>query len=287
MVLVRRHRRAIELALLALVAYLGALGVSTAVRGALETAPPESPEPGTSADAGPRPLAPLAAYAVIAERDVFNPPHGTAAPRSRGAAAGRLRLWGVGFRGGEARAVIEDTASHRQELYRVGDSVGGARLAAIDWDHVTLARPQGEETLELATAAATAAPPPDRGLADAASAPPADEHIRRTAENAFVVDRREITGAADNMSGLLTQLRAVAEVAEGRPAGFRLFEIAGGSLFSRLGLQDGDVVQRVNGTAIGDPAALLGFLQRLRTEPRVALDIVRGGVPRTLVYDLR
>jgi len=118
-------------------------------------------------------------------------------------------------------------------------------------------------------------------------APAADERIRRTAENAFIVDRREITGAADNMSGLLTQLRAVAEVTEGRPAGFRLFEIAGGSLFSRLGLLDGDVVQRVNGTAIGDPAALLGFLQRLKTEPRVALDIVRGGVPRTLVYDLR
>ena len=183
--------------------------------------------------------------------------------------------------------MIEDTASHHQDLYRVGDSVGGARLAAIDWDHVTLAHPQGEETLELATAEPEAPPSADARPADAPQAARADAHIRRTAENAFVVDRREITGAADNMSGLLTQLRAVAEVAEGRPAGFRLFEIAAGSLFSRLGLQDGDVVQRVNGTAIGDPAALLGFLQRLRTEPRVALDIVRGGVPRTLVYDLR
>ena len=285
MVLVRRHRRAIELALLALVAYLGALGVSTAVRGALETAPPDTDEP---ADAvAPAALAPLVAYAVIAERDLFNPPHGTAAPRGRGATSSRLRLWGVGFRGGEARAVIEDTASHHQDLYRVGDSVGGARLAAIDWDHVTLAHPQGEETLELATAEPEAPPSADARPADAPQAAHADAHIRRTAENAFVVDRREITGAADNMSGLLTQLRAVAEVAEGRPAGFRLFEIAAGSLFSRLGLQDGDVVQRVNGTAIGDPAALLGFLQRLRTEPRVALDIVRGGVPRTLVYDLR
>jgi len=273
--------------LLTLVAYLGALGVSTAVRGAFESAPPDTPDPSTSADAASPALAPLAAYAVIAERDLFNPPHGTAAPRGRGATSSRLRLWGVGFRGGEARAVIEDTASHHQDLYRVGDSVGGARLATIDWDHVTLAHPQGEETLELATAEPEASPPADARPADAPQAARADAHIRRTAENAFVVDRREITGAADNMSGLLTQLRAVAEVTEGRPAGFRLFEIAAGSLFSRLGLQDGDVVQRVNGTAIGDPAALLGFLQRLRTEPRVALDIVRGGVPRTLVYDLR
>jgi general secretion pathway protein C len=89
------------------------------------------------------------------------------------------------------------------------------------------------------------------------------------------------------MSGLLTQLRAVAEVADGRPAGFRLFQIKDDSIFRRLGLENGDVVQRVNGNAVGDPATLLAFLQRLRTEPRVALDIVRGGTARTLVYDLR
>jgi hypothetical protein len=38
---------------------------------------------------------------------------------------------------------------------------------------------------------------------------------------------------------------------------------------------------------VGEPAALLGFLQRLRSEPRVAVDIIRADVPRTLVYDLR
>ena len=116
---------------------------------------------------------------------------------------------------------------------------------------------------------------------------PGGERIRRTGENAFLVDRRELAAAADNVSGLMTQLRAVAEVHDGRPAGFRLFQIRDDSLFARLGLRDGDVVQRLNGAQVGEPAALLGFLQRLRTEPRVALDIVRADVPRTLVYDLR
>ena len=101
------------------------------------------------------------------------------------------------------------------------------------------------------------------------------------------MDRREVAGAVDNMSGLMTQLRAVAEVREGRPAGFRLFQIRDDSLFAKLGLRNGDVVERVNGTQVADPTALLAFLQRLRTEPRVALDIVRGDAPRTLVYDLR
>jgi len=279
MVVARRHRLAIELALLALVAYLAALGVSAAFRDALDALPPEPP---AAAAEGPSSPAPLAAYAVIAERDIFN-------PADRPAHGSALRLWGVALHGREARAVIEDTATHRQDLYRVGDRLGDSQVVAIDWDRVTLARGGGEETLELLPPAAAG----DEAAAEArvperAAPPPArDERIRQTATNAFIVDRRELAGAAANMSGLLTQLRAVAEVREGRPAGFRLFQIRDGSLFARLGLRNGDVVQRVNGKPISDPAALLGFLQRLGSEPRVALDIVRADAPRTLVYDLR
>src|SRR5213592_2206048 len=271
---VRRHRLALELALLALVAYLAAVGVTTGLGTAVDDVPP-APAEAAAAVASHAP-APLADYALIAERDVFNPARGGGNGSSSHA---RLRLWGVGLQGREARAVIEDTATHRQELYRVGDQVGGARIASIDWDRVTLEGDGGEEVLELSPPAAP--PSPD------APAARADDRIRRTAENAFVVDRREVAGAVDNVSGLMTQLRAVAEVRDGRPAGFRLFQIRDDSLFARLGLRNGDVVERVNGAQVADPAALLGFLQRLRTEPRVALDIVRGDAPRTLVYDLR
>ncbi len=287
MVIARRHRLAIEVVLLALVAYLTALGVSEGVRTALDSIPPAPPEPTAPSAAPP---APLADYAVIAARDIFNPPRGGAAPAASTGDPGALRLWGVALQGSEARAVIEDTTTHRQELYRVGDQVGGARVAAIEWDRVTVAGTGGERTLELRPASADTAgaegeSAPEVATADARAS--GDQRIHRTAENAFVVDRRELAGAVDNMSGLLTQLRAVAEVRDGRPAGFRLFQIRDDSLFARLGLHDGDVVQRVNGSPIADPAALLAFLQRLRTEPRVALDIVRRDAPRTLVYDLR
>lgn len=275
---VRRHRLALELVLLALVAYLTALGVTTGLGSAVDDVPPAPAEAAARAPA-PAPGA-LADYALIAERDVFNPARAGAPARH-----GALRLWGVGLQGSEARAVIEDTAAHHQELYRVGDRVGGARIASIDWDRVTLDDDGGEEVLELSPpASAPAAGPAHEPAATEAAA---DDRIRQIADNAFIVDRREIAGAADNMSGLMTQLRAVAEVHDGRPAGFRLFQIRDDSLFARLGLQNGDVVQRVNGAQVADPAALLGFLQRLRTEPRVALDIVRGDAPRTMVYDLR
>jgi len=280
MLFARRHRLALELGLLVLVAWLAALAVTSALHVAVDDVPPALAAPEAPAVAAPAP-GPLADYAVIAARDVFNP-----APAASGGSGrhGTLRLWGVGLQGSDARAVIEDTTTHRQELYRVGDDVGGRRIVAIDWDRVTLAYAGGEDVLELSPPASE---PAERVEEPPAVAVAADARIRRTGENAFVVDRRELTGAVGNMSGLMTQLRAVAEVQDGRPAGFRLFQIRDDSLFARLGLRDGDVVQRVNGATIAEPAALLGFLQRLQSEPRVALDIVRGDAPRTLVYDLR
>src|SRR5207253_1376361 len=166
---VRRHRLALELALLALVAYLAAVGVTTGFGTAVDDVPSAPAE--AAAAVASRAPAPLADYALIAERDVFNPARGGGNGPS---GPERLRLWGVGLHG-----------------------------------------------------------------------------------------------------------------REGRPAGFRLFQIRDDSLFAKLGLRNGDVVERVNGTQVADPTALLAFLQRLRTEPRVALDIVRGDAPRTLVYDLR
>jgi len=278
MAFARRHQLALELALFALIAYLAALGVTGALRLAVDDLPAPPAEAAAHVAASP---APLADYAVIAARDIFNPPRGSGAGRTT-----TLRLWGVGLAGAEARAVIEDTRTHRQDLYRVGDDIAGARVAAIDWDRVTLERGGAEEVLELGppgTAPASQVEPVGTPAPDGAGG----DRIRRTGADAFLVDRRELAAAVDNVSGLMTQLRAVAEVHDGRPAGFRLFQIRDDSLFARLGLRDGDVVQRLNGAEVGEPAALLGFLQRLRTEPRVALDIVRADVPRTLVYDLR
>jgi general secretion pathway protein C len=276
----RRLWLALEIGLAALVVTLAAYGVSAGLRAAtIDQGPPTAAPTGTTPDYVHAP-GPLESYGVIAARDLFNP-----APAGDGRLTDGLRLWGVGLHGARGHAVIEDVEARHQELYRVGDTVRGARIIAIAWDRVTLERDGVDATLELA-------PPGERRAADsatiaAATPRPASERIRRTGADAFIVDRRELEGATSNMSGLMTQLRAVAEVADGRPAGFRLFQIKEDSVFRRLGIQDGDVVQRINGTPVSDPAALLAFLERLRSEPRVAVDIVRAGAARTLVYDLR
>jgi general secretion pathway protein C len=274
-----RVRSLLEIGVLALVAWLAASALTATARLLAH----DVPESGTAAsvDAAPS-IEPLDAFRSIATRDVFNGDRAaTAGPRLA------LRLWGIGMHGARAYAVIEDTAGGEQRLVGVGDEVGDARVAEIAWDQVTLRRPGGDETLALTTEPASSASSPSAPHDVPPAAVPADPAIRQTSPDAYIVDRTALTGAVDNTSGLLTQLRAVPEVSDGRPVGFRLLQMKRDSVFTRLGLRDGDVVQRVNGTTLADPASLLGFLQRLKDEPRVALDIVRGGQARTLVYDLR
>src|SRR5262245_32477909 len=120
----RRRWLALEIGLAALVVILAALCVSAGLRAVASddvtvlaaacSFPPRLPErPG-----------PLQSYAVIAPRDVFNP-----APEADRRLADGLRLWGVGLHGPRGHAVIEDRDAGRQDLYRVGDSIRGARVA--------------------------------------------------------------------------------------------------------------------------------------------------------------
>lgn len=207
-------------------------------------------------------------------------------PAADGDARPSLRVWGIAARASERLAVVEETGGP-QRLCRVGDVVAGATIVAIDWHGVTVEADGRRQHVPLETrpradvpaAAATVPPPP--------ATPQASSRIRQVSADSFLVDRTLLLHEVGDMSGLLAQLRAVPEVQDGEPVGFRLFAIAEQSIFRRLGLRDGDVVRRVNGSTLRDPAALLSFLQGMGHESRIALDVVRDGRPSTLVYDLR
>jgi general secretion pathway protein C len=91
----------------------------------------------------------------------------------------------------------------------------------------------------------------------------------------------------ENLSDLFTQLRAVPNAENGKTNGFRVFAIKRGSLFQKIGLENNDVVQRVNGIELNDPARAMALFQELQGQARLSVDIVRGGDPRTLSYEIR
>ena len=69
--------------------------------------------------------------------------------------------------------------------------------------------------------------------------------------------------------------------------GFRLSQIRAGGVLQQMGLQEGDVLQKVNGLDIYTPQEALQAYQQLQTESTVRLSILRNNSPTTLTYEIR
>jgi general secretion pathway protein C len=69
--------------------------------------------------------------------------------------------------------------------------------------------------------------------------------------------------------------------------GFRVFNIRSGSIFERMGLQNGDVISRVNGTELTDPSKALGLLEDMQTADEIRIDLLRKNSPTTFTYTVR
>jgi len=174
--------------------------------------------------------------------------------------------------------------------------VASAVVKQIEWDRVILDRDGRDEILELASPQGGAVPagivparaaPPAAPPANAAAQPGQNPHIRQISDAQYQIDRSEVDSALDNMNQLFTQIRAVPHFEGGKSVGFRLFAIRQGSIFDQIGLKNGDVIQRINGSDLSDPAKALALFQQLRSESSINMDYLRNKETKSVSYQIQ
>jgi general secretion pathway protein C len=111
--------------------------------------------------------------------------------------------------------------------------------------------------------------------------------VQKLSNSKYMVDQKEVLASTENMSQILTQARALPYLEQGKTVGFRLSEIVPGSIYDKIGLQNGDVIQKVNSQDVDDPAKFFQLYQGLRNERSITIDVMRGGQRQTLNYDIR
>src|SRR5262245_31663830 len=102
----------------------------------------------------------------------------------------------------------------------------------------------------------------------------------------FVVDQAELDNALSNLDKLFTEVRAVPNFVGGKPAGIKLLSMTSSSLFAKLGLQRGDVIERINGVEL-DMQKGFQIFNQLKGEKRITIDLNRNGAKQTLDYEIR
>ncbi len=273
-------------------ALLTAHGVNGYVSYSLLTVPPatipvtEPPSSSASAPADGDALAKtilssgLFVVPVGAER--VNPDAEEAAPQAPPPLelAGKLKLLGTALGGrGRPAAALEFLSDRKQRLYFLQDTIEGfGQLAVIEREGVTVRQGNRSGYLPLTDPAEKPIP-----ISVAAPGP-------KKAAAAMMIDRRQLQQSLSDVSKLLTEARAMPyyDLANnGVLAGWQLIDIKPKSILDQLGVQQRDVMLRINGIPVTDPGTMLRLLQQIQNEKWAKVDLIRDGQKQTLAYEIR
>jgi general secretion pathway protein C len=102
-----------------------------------------------------------------------------------------------------------------------------------------------------------------------------------------IVSRSMVDSTLGDLNQVIQQARMVPNFSNGKVDGFKIFAIRPGSIFQELGLKNGDVIQRINGTEINSVEKAIPMLQLARNDSQISIDLVRGGTKKSLTIDIR
>jgi general secretion pathway protein C len=112
--------------------------------------------------------------------------------------------------------------------------------------------------------------------------------VRRVADDQYEIPQAEVDAVMNGgLATVATTVRIVPFFEGGKSTGFKLYSIKAGSLLSKLGLVNGDILRKVNGYEISSPEKALEVYGILKSERNVTLDVTRAGKPRTFQYAIR
>ena len=169
-------------------------------------------------------------------------------------------------------AVIEETVKRKQGLFKVGDSIQNAIIKMILRGKVILRVDDRDEILTMEESEEKRS---ERG-----------PRASRTPESGttITVRRSDIEESLKDINKLMSQVRIRPHFKAGKPDGLSLSNVVRSSIFGKLGLRNGDIIQGVNNSSIQSPDDIMELYSKLKSGSAVALQIDRRGQRQTLNY---
>ncbi len=184
--------------------------------------------------------------------------------------------------------IMDDKKIHG--FFQIGDQMQQVTIAAIKRKRVEFLNSGILEYIEIPPVALEPNKPSglvagwSSGAAPTGTTAPTQvsDSIVAVGEDRYIIDRREVESAFDNLNNLLREARVIPD-----KDGFKFVAIKRDSIYSKLGLRRGDILQRVNGVNIETPEKAFQVFQQLKNQSSITIDLIRGGVGKTIEYEIR
>jgi len=234
---------------------------------------------------------PLSRYRAITKRNLFNTRPDSEAPAQAINVDDlkktdlNLKLWGtVTGQDRKAYAVIEDTKTRQQNLYRIGDSIQDATVKLILRQKVVLSVNDSDEILGMEEIGAGKKGKQSPRVARKAASPP--KMPVSTYPRQLTLKSDQIESALENLDQLMDQARIRPHIEEGKPAGISITGIKPNTIFRKMRLRNGDIITGVNGTPIETVEDAMKMFGDLSSASEVQVEIKRRGRKRLLNYKI-
>ena len=175
-------------------------------------------------------------------------------------------------------ATIKHKATGYKNDFRVGDRIVNADIKEILLSKVILDIDGKEEILVII-------PAPSRIVASA-------KDIITRQGDVNVISATALVAKYENINNILKEARIMPYIKGGKMAGVKLSKIKDNSIFKDAGLNDDDIIKKINNRRISDSkdafALYKDITQKLRTNNELDIDIEfeRGGEKKSINYVL-
>ncbi len=166
-----------------------------------------------------------------------------------------------------------------QEMFKTGENVSGlGELYMIKTDRVLIR--QNGRTREIQFEDLKVSEITKRNTQSSVFA-------KQVGKGTYIVDHRSLQQMISNPSKMMTDARLKPNVVNGKEEGFILSEVKTGGIYHSLGLQNGDVLLRINEYDISNPERALQAFSALKGLDRVRVDLIRSGTKMTMTYQIQ
>lgn len=171
---------------------------------------------------------------------------------------------------GNSIAIIEDLATGGQEIYKKGDTLKGVFIKKILGKGVIIDKGKGDEILTMT------------GGSNTRQTKTPESQLRRYQPREKRVDAADRTYKAMKRGiGIRTYKQ------NGQPVGFAIFNIEPNSIFSKVGLENCDVITAVNGNPIDVSREPSHFYKTFEKGGEITVDIKRDDTDQQLSFEIK
>ena len=234
----------------------------------------------------------LTDYQTIVDRNIFSKVNGVPAknidinsedlePTSL-----KIALLGTIFGNNQSSAaIIEDTAKRTQGLYREGDSVQDAVVKSILRGKVVLKIGDRDEILMMEEPkSGETVIGSDNNQVASTTVTEIGTPVTAVAERKITIKRTDLETSFENLNDLISQASIQPHYTNGGADGLTVTGIKAGSIFRKMGLRNGDIVNGVNDNEIKSPEDLISMYNDLKSAQDLSLQITRRGQETSLNY---